>query len=54
MIIWLTLKEYPKKANNYDVAIEETDGHLTINKNNIFVSDNANMLSQKMKEKFIN
>ena len=45
------LKEYPKKANNYDVAIEETDGHLTINKNNIFVSDNANMLSQKMKEK---
>ena len=45
------LKEYPKKANNYDVAIEGSDGHLTINKNNIFVSDNAKMLSQKTKEK---
>lgn len=45
------LKEYPKKANNYDVAIKETDGRLTINKNNIFISDNANMLSQKTKEK---
>jgi len=45
------LKEYPKKANNYDVAIKDSDGHLTINKNNIFVSDNAKMLSQKTKEK---
>lgn len=45
------LKEYPKTANNYDVAIEGTNGHLTINKNNIFVSDNANMLSQKTKQK---
>lgn len=45
------LKEYPKKANNYDVVIEGSDGHLTINKNNIFVSDNAKMLSQKTKEK---
>ncbi|MGO3604110.1 MAG: TPM domain-containing protein [Enterococcus malodoratus] len=45
------LKEYPKQANNYDVAIKDTDGHLTINKNNIFVSDNAKMLSQKTKQK---
>ncbi|OTO65497.1 MULTISPECIES: TPM domain-containing protein [unclassified Enterococcus] len=45
------LKEYPKQADNYDVAIKGTDGHLTINKNNIFVSDNANMLSQKTKQK---
>ncbi|MBO0452917.1 TPM domain-containing protein [Candidatus Enterococcus murrayae] len=45
------LKEYPKTANNYDVAIKDTDGHLTINKNNIFVSDNAQMLSQKTKQK---
>lgn len=45
------LKEYPKTANNYNVAIEGTDGVLTINKNNIFVSDNANMLSAKTKEK---
>lgn len=45
------LKEYPNKANNYDVAIDGTDGHLTINKNNIFISDNANMLSQKTKQK---
>lgn len=45
------LKEYPKTANNYDVAIEGTDGRLTINKNNIFVSDNANMLSQETKQK---
>lgn len=45
------LKEYPKKANNYDVAIKGTNGHLTINKNNIFVSDNAGMLNQKTKQK---
>ncbi|REC32646.1 hypothetical protein CF160_09450 [Enterococcus pseudoavium] len=45
------LKEYPKNVNNYDVAIKDTNGHLTINKNNIFVSDNAKMLSQKTKEK---
>ena len=45
------LKEYPKNVNNYDVAIKDTNGHLTINKNNIFVPDNAKMLSQKTKEK---
>ncbi|MGM0168144.1 hypothetical protein IGI39_003156 [Enterococcus sp. AZ135] len=45
------LKEYPKTANNYNVAIKDTDGQLTINKNNIFVSDNAKMLSQETKQK---
>lgn len=45
------LKEYPQKADNYQVAIDGTDSRLTINKNNIFVSDNAGMLSQKTKRK---
>lgn len=39
------------QANNYQVAIKGTDGHLTINKNNVFVSDNAGMLSEKLKQK---
>ncbi|MGX7125862.1 TPM domain-containing protein [Enterococcus viikkiensis] len=45
------LKEYPRQANNYQVAIKGTDSHLTINKNNVFVSDNARMLSDKLKQK---
>lgn len=45
------LKEYPKQANRYQVAIDGTDGQLTINRNNIFVSDNANMLSQTTEQK---
>lgn len=45
------LKEYPRQANNYQVAIKGTDSHLTINRNNVFVSDNARMLSDKLKQK---
>ena len=45
------LKEYPQQADNYKVAIKGTDGQLTLNKNNIFVSDNAKMLSSETKQK---
>lgn len=45
------LKEYPKQENNYSVTIDGTDSNLVINKNNIFVSDNANMLEATVKKK---
>ncbi|WP_407855828.1 TPM domain-containing protein [Enterococcus hailinensis] len=45
------LKEYPQQADNYKVAIKGTEGQLTLNKNNIFVSDNAKMLSSETKQK---
>ncbi|MBP2098611.1 TPM domain-containing protein [Enterococcus rivorum] len=45
------LKEYPTEENNYQVPIEGTDSTLTINKNNIFVSDNANILDKEVKQK---
>ncbi|MHC5227956.1 TPM domain-containing protein [Enterococcus sp. LJL99] len=45
------LKDYPQKEDNYDVSIQGTEGSLKINKNNIFVSDNANLLSKKTKQK---
>lgn len=43
------LKEYPTQEDNYSVAIEGTNSNLVINKNNIFVSDNANMLDATVK-----
>ncbi|MEI5990177.1 hypothetical protein A5881_001670 [Enterococcus termitis] len=45
------LKEYPEQENNYSVVIDGTDSNLVINKNNIFVSDNANMLDATVKKK---
>lgn len=45
------LKEYPQQENNYSVVIDGTDSNLVINKNNIFVSDNANMLDAAVKKK---
>ncbi|MGX7245597.1 TPM domain-containing protein [Enterococcus quebecensis] len=45
------LKEYPQQKNNYSITIEGTNSNLIINKNNIFVSDNAAMLDGPMKKK---
>ncbi|MDA9471286.1 TPM domain-containing protein [Enterococcus sp. 5H] len=45
------LKEYPQTENNYTVSIEGTNSEITLNENNIFVSDNANMLNNKTKQK---
>ena len=45
------LKEYPQQEDNYSVVVEGTDRSLVINKNNIFVSDNANMLDATVKNK---
>lgn len=45
------LKEYPIEENNYQVPIEGTNSRLTINKNNIFVSDNAKILDKEVKRK---
>ncbi|MEI5994233.1 TPM domain-containing protein [Candidatus Enterococcus mansonii] len=45
------LKEYPQQENNYSVSIEGTNSNLIINKNNIFVSDNAAILDGPMKKK---
>lgn len=44
------LKEYPRKESNYSVSIKDTNSHLTINKNNIFVSDNAAILNDQTKQ----
>lgn len=45
------LKEYPTAEDNYQVPIEGTNSSLTINKNNIFVSDNAKILDKETKQK---
>ncbi|MGG5342797.1 TPM domain-containing protein [Enterococcus sp. AZ192] len=45
------LKEYPQSENNYTISIEGTNSQITLNKNNIFVSDNANMLNKETKQK---
>lgn len=45
------LKEYAKDANNYQVEINGTNSALAINKNNIFVSDNANILNDNVKNR---
>lgn len=45
------LKEYPQQENNYSISIDGTNSNLVINKNNIFVSDNAAMLDGPMKKK---
>lgn len=45
------LKEYSTEESNYQVPIEGTNSFLTINKNNIFVSDNAKILDEETKQK---
>lgn len=45
------LKEYPQQENNYSVIIDGTNSNLVINKNNIFVSDNAGILDGTVKKK---
>lgn len=45
------LKEYPQSENNYTISIEGTNSQITLNKNNIFISDNANMLNKETKQK---
>ncbi|GCF95772.1 hypothetical protein NRIC_36630 [Enterococcus florum] len=45
------LKEYPKKSDFYTVDIKDTDSAIHIDRNNIFVSDNANLLSSETKSK---
>lgn len=44
------LGDYPTKENNVRIPINGTNGTISINKNNIFVSDNAGMLSAKTKQ----
>lgn len=44
------LGDYPTKENNVSIPINGTNGTIVINKNNIFVSDNAGMLSDKTKQ----
>ena len=48
------LGDYPSQANNYQVAIKETNATITINKNNIFVSDNAKIMDAATKKKIYN
>ena len=48
------LSDYPSQANNYQVAIKETNATITINKNNIFVSDNAKIMDAATKKKIYN
>ncbi|MGX7263510.1 TPM domain-containing protein [Enterococcus crotali] len=45
------LKNYSLKENNYSIPIEKTNSNLIINKNNIFVSDNATILNNDTKKK---
>ena len=45
------LKEYPQKKDTYTVSIQGTEDSLKINKNNIFVSDNANLLNKNTSKK---
>ncbi|MTD40153.1 TPM domain-containing protein [Erwinia sp. CPCC 100877] len=44
------LKDYPQEEDNYTVSINGTDGQLSINRNNTFISDNAGMLNKKTKQ----
>lgn len=48
------LRDYPRTENNYEVPIEGTRATLTINRNNIFISDNAGILSSGTKDKIYN
>lgn len=48
------LGDYPSQANNYQVNIKETNATITINKNNIFVSDNAKIIDAATKKKIYN
>ena len=45
------MSDYSTTEDNYSVPIEGTDIALTINKNNIFVADNAQILDDATKEK---
>lgn len=45
------LKDYPEKNDLYTVKIKGTDGSIRLNRNNIFISDNANMLNKETKKK---
>ncbi|KAF1294197.1 TPM domain-containing protein [Candidatus Enterococcus leclercqii] len=44
------LGDYPTNENNVSIPINGTEGTIVIDKNNIFVSDNAGMLSDKTKQ----
>lgn len=43
------LKEYPQNNDEYSVPIEGTNGTIKIDRNNIFVSDNASLLNDTAK-----
>lgn len=48
------LEDYPSQADNYQVAIKDSNSKITINKNNIFVSDNAKIIDAATKKKIYN
>ncbi|BCA84674.1 hypothetical protein EsVE80_01970 [Enterococcus saigonensis] len=48
------LGDYPSQADNYQVAIKDSNSKITINKNNIFVSDNAKIINAATKKKIYN
>ncbi|MGM0214715.1 TPM domain-containing protein [Enterococcus sp. AZ109] len=48
------LNDYPEKADMYTVKIAGTDASIRLNRNNLFVSDNANMLNKTTKKKIYN
>lgn len=45
------LGDYPKIEENYTVTIKDTNEKIVLNQNNIFISDNANILNQAIKDK---
>ncbi|MEO1768525.1 TPM domain-containing protein [Candidatus Enterococcus ferrettii] len=45
------LKDYPEKNDLYTVEIRNTNASIRLNRNNLFVSDNANMLNKETKKK---
>lgn len=45
------LKDFPQEEDNYQVKISDSNSVIAINRNNIFVSDNAHILSDAVKKK---
>ncbi|EOH95207.1 TPM domain-containing protein [Enterococcus pallens] len=45
------LKDYPEQNDLYTVNIKGTNASIRLNRNNLFISDNANMLNKETKKK---